>query len=95
MKWLSRNVGYPGPFMVLCLTEKQFLKAMKHCGIKRPPNWTNPRSTATTHILNNEEGDSVCIVCLDKKDFKNIEIIGLLIHEAVHIWQEYTLRILL
>jgi hypothetical protein len=93
MKWLDRRVAAPGPYLALCLTEKQYLKAMKHCNIKNPPNWIRGNADATTHILQNENNESVCIVCLNQGKHKKAEILGLLVHEAVHVWQEYAFKI--
>lgn len=93
MKWLDRRISAPGPYLALCLTEKQYIKAMKHCHIKNPPHWIRGNADATTHILQNQNGESVCIVCLNQGQHNQVEIFGLLVHEAVHVWQEYVLRI--
>lgn len=96
VKWLDRRVAAAGPYLTLCLTEPQFRKALKHCGL--PANASDFMKTshadATCHYLNNQRGDLVCIVCLgDFTGRSGIEIAGLLVHEAVHIWQRYVERI--
>lgn len=36
------------------------------------------------------DGEAVCIVCLSGTEGRSgVEIAGMLIHEAVHIWQQY------
>jgi hypothetical protein len=95
-RWLDRRIAAPGPYLTLCLNEQQFRKALKHCGL--PENSTEFMKTshadATCHYLNNQSGDLVCIVCLGDHSGRNgIEIAGLLVHEAVHIWQRYAERI--
>lgn len=89
-RWLDRHVSTPGPYLTLCLTEDEYLSAMRHCKISNPPPWVSPGANATTHSLSNPKGHRVCIVTM--KDWEGrdpIEVAGLLIHEAVHIWQEY------
>jgi hypothetical protein len=93
MKWLDRRIAAPGPFLALCTTEKQYLKAMKHLTIKHPNDWINPGANATTHHCVKGNGDIACIVCIDAGDHNQTEIAGLLVHEAVHVWQEYAARI--
>lgn len=91
VKWLDRRVAKPGPYLTLCLSEKDFLAAMKHCKIKQPPDWIKtPQAHATTHFLANDNGDTVCVICMRSWEGRDpIEVAGLLIHEAVHVWQEY------
>lgn len=93
MKWLDRRIAAPGPYLALCTTEKKYLKAVRHCKIKSPGAWINAGADATTHIMNNPEGDSVCVVCINIGKHSPVEIVGLLVHEAVHVWQEYARRI--
>lgn len=91
MKWLDRRIAAPGPYLALCLTEKSFAKALDHCGIKERVNFVrSEHSHATTHICTNQKSETVCIVTIrDWKGREPIEVAGLLIHEAVHVWQEY------
>lgn len=89
-KWLDRRIAAPGPFLALCLTERDFLATMRHCKIKNTPAWIKTKAAhATTHFLEDESG-LACVVCLrGHEDRDPIEIAGLLVHEAVHVWQEY------
>lgn len=93
MRWLDRRIAAPGPYLALCLTEKRYLKAMKHCGIQLPPPWLNDGADATTHMLKKPNGDVTCVVCLRAGKHDPVEVAGLLVHESVHVWQEYALRI--
>lgn len=94
-RWLDRRIAHPGPYLTLCLTEGEFIAAMRDCGIKRPPDWIKTEAAqATVHHLSNAEGGLVCVVCLREWEGRNpIEVAGLLVHEAVHAWQEYAERI--
>lgn len=95
VRWLDRRIAHPGPYLALCLTEDEFLAAMKHCKISQPPKWIKtPTAHATTHMLANDKGEAVCVVTLrDWEGCNPIEVAGLLVHEAVHVWQEYAERI--
>lgn len=94
MRWLDRRIAAPGPYLALCLSEKRYLKVMKHCGVSHPQPWLNEGSNATMHALTKPNGDVTCVVCIHvEKNHSRIEIAGLLVHEAVHVWQEYALRI--
>lgn len=90
-KWLDRGMSLPGPYLTLCLSEQEFKDVLKSIKFNTHTRWIKTdRANATTHFIVNECGDATCIVCL--RDFYNrdpVEVAGLLVHEAVHIWQEY------
>ena len=51
-------------------------------------------ANATMHSLNSKNGTLVCIVTLGGWAARTpVEVAGLLIHEAVHVWQCYCERI--
>lgn len=95
VEWLNRMPAMPLPYFCLCTTEAQFLYAMKHLKLKNPPAWiTGENANATTHTLTNPEGKLCCVVCI--RVYKGIskgQVYALLVHEAVHVWQEYCLSI--
>ncbi len=90
-RWLDRRVACAGPFLALVLSQAEFdaaLRSMKHpvgaAYVK------NERSDATTHVLDSATGRLACIVAMSGWEGRNaIEVAGLLVHEAVHCWQEY------
>ena len=91
MKWLDRSLVISPIHYGLCKTEKDFKKELKRLGIRkkdRPDFLKSSHANATVHFF--EKDNSVCaIVCLgDTKGHTPNEIVGLLIHESVHIWQE-------
>lgn len=88
--WLDRRIAAPGPYLALCLAEAEYLEAMRHCKVKNPNLWVNPGKHATAHCRLNPKGERVYVVCLDSWQGRDpIEVAGLLIHEAVHVWQGY------
>jgi hypothetical protein len=58
---------------------------VRHCG----PWISTPQASATAHHFSND-GSLLCVVCLrDHEGRDPVEIAGLLVHEAVHAWQEW------
>lgn len=93
-KWLDRRVAAPGPFLCLVLSQAECDAAMKACRQPTTPYLSTPRADATTHLLCNDKGEPVAIVALgDMSKHSSIEIAGLLVHEAVHVWQEHCANI--
>lgn len=87
--WLDRTL-IEGPYLALCLTEKDYMKALKH--LKVPANKAPPlnEAAAVTMHFENGEGDSVCIVSVDlRKNPNKRRVHSLLNHEAVHVWQYF------
>jgi hypothetical protein len=93
--WLDRRIAAPGPYLCLCLDEPSFHAALADCGIKsRPDFMASPHSNATVHFLENHGGNLVCIVALGPCGGRTpVEVAGLLVHEAVHVWQRHCERI--
>ena len=94
-EWLDRRIAHPGPFLTLCLSEDEFNQALDHLRIRERCDWIKtPQADATTHHLISSKFERACVVCLrEHKDRNPIEIAGLLVHEAVHVWQDYCERI--
>lgn len=91
VRWLDRRVASPGPYLALCLNEAQFKDACRKIRCAPPPFVGTEWSDATVHFFNASE---TAIVCLKGWEGRNpVEVAGLLVHEAVHIWQEYAARI--
>lgn len=87
-RWLDRRIARPGPHLALCLSEAEFKAACAHLKAA-PPRWVNAGANATMHTFE-LDGKTSCVVCIDGTDEWNaIEVAGLLIHEAVHVWQQY------
>ena len=88
MSWLCRRLVDSPVYFCLCLTEKQFKKKLKHLNVKEELSFVNCGSDATTHYFE-KDGKTTAIVCLTvKKELSQEQHIALLVHEAVHIWQQ-------
>jgi hypothetical protein len=94
MKYLKRNGVYT-PYMALCFSEKDFLKEMKRLKVENPPSFLNDGNVdATMHTFTRNGAYPVCIVCMHfSKKQKNSWVMGLLVHEASHIYDELLLHL--
>lgn len=89
-RWLDRRIARPGPYLALRLSEAEFRDALAHLKAPEVPRWVSSGADATMHTFQHPDGKTACIVCLAGHQGRNpVEIAGLLIHEAVHIWQQY------
>jgi hypothetical protein len=95
MKWLDRSLVISPIYYGLCNNEKDFKKELKRLGIPKNdrPDFISHNANATVHFFesNGKTCSIVCVGCTEGRS-KN-EIAGLLIHEAVHIWQEIRINI--
>lgn len=89
-EWLNRKL-MTGPYLSLCLSEEAFLQVMRKLNIKKGiPEWVSPGASATMHEATNSSGQLVCIVCMrDWEDRDPVSVAGVLVHEAVHVFQKY------
>lgn len=95
MKWLNRDL-IVGPYLVLCTTEAQYHRVLRHCKVPRDnwDNWVQAGCDATTHELTNGNGGHICVVCIaDCSKKEGPQIAAMLVHEAVHVWQYHCRRI--
>jgi hypothetical protein len=96
IEWLDRSL-MQGPYLALVLSAQEFHKALDHCKIPMEDRgrWIKTdHSDATAHYLQNPEGQLVCIVAVrPKKDTTGVQIAAMLVHEAVHVYQQFRERI--
>lgn len=96
LSWLNRTLTVSAVHYCLCLSEREFYNEMRRLRVPEsswPPKFlAQPHSQATTYFLESPEGKRLGIVCLDPKYLHadSIQIASLLVHEAVHIWQQHT-----
>ena len=90
VRWLERRVSAPGPYLCLCLSESEFRSAVKHLKVDPVDPWVRtPQADATAHHFRAPQGLAVVVCLRDVRDHTPVEIAGLLVHEAVHAWQEW------
>lgn len=90
MPWLDRRIAHPGPYLALCLSEAEFRSTLKRLKAPQVPRWVNTHADATMHTFEHADHGICCVVCLAPPGERGpVEVAGLLIHEAVHVWQHY------
>lgn len=94
LSWCDRTLIENPLFYGVCTSEKDFAHEMQRLKVpSAPPFLSTTHAHATTHFFEND-GRQTAIVCLgDFKKRREIEVIGLITHEAVHIWQATKLHI--
>lgn len=93
LKWLDRTLVVSSHHLTVCTTEAGFRKALKHLNIpkrERPSFVLNWHSDAAAHYFEDQGNRSkAVVVCLRNFEDKSLEQqVGLLAHEAMHIWQQ-------
>lgn len=93
LNWLERDLVISPYFFTLCTNEKLFKKAMRHLGIpkKSRPNFVSTwHSNGTAHYFELREKRKKCVVVCIRgfDDHDPAAIVGLIAHEAVHVWQQ-------
>ncbi len=87
-QWRNRAM-VTAPYFTLCTTEEMFVAETKRLDWKETAEWASTKG-ARCHYGRNEDGDLTCVVCVrdwDKHD--PIPVAGMLVHEAVHIFQRW------
>lgn len=93
MRWCDRTLVQSPYSYGICFTEADFRATLKANGLKEieygESGLENGPSSARVSFYKGSEGQRLALVCLGKghESLKATELQGLLIHEAVHIWQ--------
>jgi len=80
-----------GPYPVwfgFTTNENKFQKELKRLGIKEDVDFVSCGKDATAHFFEQQGKLNVIVTISGLKKRKKEEVIGLLIHEAVHVWHE-------
>lgn len=85
-RWLDRTLVL-GPYLCLCLSEAEYMAAAKHCGWRdaRKDTWCLPESGRVHYDFDGPK--PVAVVCVNYVDASEVAVAGILVHEAMHIWQ--------
>jgi hypothetical protein len=89
MNWLNRNTAFPFPYYTLCRDPKQFAKFLKQFKLPAQNFLLDANSDASSHFYEKPGSPSMIVVCLgNTKGRSKVEVFGVLVHEAMHIWQD-------
>lgn len=92
LEWLNRELMVAPYCYALCLDEVSFGRELKRLNVPkhlRPPFLSNTHCNATVDFFEQSSGVELCCIVRMKvsKTATREEVYGLLVHEAVHIWQ--------
>ncbi|MDP1931926.1 MAG: hypothetical protein Q8L60_10760 [Gammaproteobacteria bacterium] len=82
--WANRSL-LQGVYFTLCLTEKQFNAVCKHLSVEA--DFNHSHHGTTYHFESGDKNVSV-VVIRNWKDRDRNAVLGLIAHEAMHVWQE-------
>lgn len=88
-KWLDRSL-LMGGYLTLVTSQTEYKRALKDLECDANDRFVTEGAYASTHCLRNTDGSIAHIVAVDKeraKDYTGVDIAALLVHEAVHVWQ--------
>lgn len=90
--WCNRSLAYLHCHFGLCLTERDFQRELASLNVRErdwPSFVKHEYADATAHFLE-YRGRYCVIVCIANWQNRDpIQVAALLVHEAVHIWQDY------
>ncbi len=90
IKWINRSLILSHYAIGLCQSEDAFKKELRRLKVPKNqwPEWITIGKDAKVHYFEKTDTHALCcIVCIKSvKGIKKSQVIGLLIHEAVHIW---------
>jgi hypothetical protein len=91
-QWIDRVLNI-GPYLTLCLSEAQYNRLLDEIDV--PPYdrdcWVSESCVATAHRFTTADGQRIAVICLDEKPMADspIDVVAMLVHEAVHVWQRH------
>lgn len=92
VRWLDQ--GWQPVFIGFCPSQKAWDREMKRLGITPPEPYPTTAGRMTTFDYKGSK--TVCLVTIQdgsEKEHSLSEVIGLLVHEAMHVWQRILLDI--
>lgn len=97
VEWCNRSLIGSPYYYCLCLDEQSFHKELKRAGVSKdrwPDFLASKTANATAHFFEHSNGKLFAIVTFKLTKGVTIEqIYSLLVHEAVHLWQEIKISI--
>lgn len=88
--WCDRTLLRASTYIGLCVSAKHFVAELKRLKVAREewPQFLLSDAHATTHFLEGKHG-RCAIVCINPDSkYSLIQVHALLVHEAVHVWQD-------
>lgn len=89
-RWLDRCL-LPGPYLALCTTPKEYQQVCKHLKVAkadRPEFLYRDNADAAAHFFSRHKRTTAVVCISARKEHSIPQVYALLVHEAVHIWQD-------
>jgi len=88
-EWVGRTVVSAIPYIGICVSEDQLKREVKRLNASGDVQWCSKTGARTNFFISKNDDKSICIVCMNKtyEGYTMQEVQGLLVHEAVHVWQ--------
>ena len=92
LDWLDRSLLTSPYCYALCLSEKAFRVELKRLGVPKrrwPEFLQTSHAGGTAHFIEKTSSSDFCTIVTmhPSKDRELEQVYGMLVHEAVHIWQ--------
>ncbi len=92
MKWLCEPLMPLPVQLALFVDKKSYFREMRRLKINGADEFVPRDANACCHyFVNDRNGYTYVTVCVDRErlsEKSGIEIVALIVHEAVHVWQE-------
>lgn len=87
--WCSRALFVSPCFYGLCTSEEAFEIHLAEAGAKSTDKWVSESAHATTHFLKDKNDSTRIVVCVPPEalELDTAVLVGLLTHEATHVFQ--------
>lgn len=89
-RWIYRSLIESPYYIGLCVSEDQFQSELKKLGVPAQnwPDWVSRHKGGATHTFEQKKTGNLCaLICVRSKSKDPNAIVGVLVHEAVHVWQ--------
>lgn len=89
VRFLERQLGL-GPYLTLVVDQAGMNAVCKKLRCPQVPPWVNPGAYATTHTFEKSGDAPTCVIGINDAGISDpIEVAAILVHEAVHVWQQH------
>jgi len=89
IRFLDRHMGL-GPYLTLVIDQAGMDAVCKKLRCPQVPRFVNSGSYATTHTFEKSGDAPACVIGIDDSNVPDpIEVAAILVHEAVHVWQQH------
>mgnify|MGYP001174063739 CR=1 FL=1 len=91
IRWIDRSLLTSPLWIGICFDERSLNRELRRLDVPRSswPGWVDVGKDAHVVMLENPTtGQMVCVVCISFDGKRSMaEVVGLLAHEAAHVWQ--------